>query len=119
MFKIANAFQDRVVSNVKLGNLLSLYIDSINSELPRTVCYVTVPGEPAESAEGISYYVLNRKSAAEIAVRYMNAKKIFDEHLICKNNSEPGFVNIYEDKNLHFLEYTNENLADIHIIQKK
>ena len=119
LFKIANAFQNRITGNVKLGNLLSLYIDSLNSKLQRRVCYVTLPGEPTENSNGISYYVLNRKSAAEIAARYMNASNPFDENMICRNTEEPGFVNIYEDMGIGYREYTNENLADIHIIQKK
>lgn len=119
MFKIANAFQNRIISNVKLGNLLSLYIDSLNSKLERTVCYVTVPGEPTESCSGISYYVLNRKNAAEIATKYMNATQSFDKEMLCKNENEASFVNIYEDDNLYYREYTNKDLAKMHIIQKK
>lgn len=119
MFRIASAFQSRITGNVKLGNLLSLYIDSLNSKLERSVCYVTVPGEPIEAVNGISYYVLNRKSAAEIAIKYMGASKNFDSGLLCKNDNEAGFVNIYEDENHRYREYTNESLSDMHIIQKK
>lgn len=118
MFKIANAFQNRITSNVKLGNLLSLYIDSLGSELERRVCYVTVPGEPLNSSEGVSYYVLNRKNAAEIAIKYMNATEDFDKNMLCRNDNESGFVNIYDDDRLGYREYTNENLVDMHIIQK-
>ena len=118
MFKIASAFQNRIVSDVKLGSLLSMYIDSLNSQNKRRVLYVTVPGEPAEASNGLSYYVLNRKNAAEIAIKYMNATNSFDEAMLCKNQNEAAFVNIYEDDSLYYREFSNEDLADIHIIQK-
>ena len=48
----------------------------------------------------------------------MNATNSFDEAMLCKNQNEAAFVNIYEDDNLYYREFSNEDLADIHIIQK-
>ena len=118
MFKLAGTFQNKILTNVKLFDILSLYIDSMNKKEERKVCYVTVPGVPAENSGGLSFYVLNRKNAAEIAKKYMYATKKFDVGLLCKNADDPKFELIYEDSNLGYREYTNKNLDDIHIVQK-
>ena len=118
MFKLANTFQNKVLTNVKLFDVLSLYIDAMNMKEERKVCYVTVPGQPVESSGGLSFYVLNRKSAAEIARKYMFATEKFDTGLLCKNCNESKFELIYEDSNLKYREYTNKNLSKVHIVPK-
>jgi hypothetical protein len=61
---------------------------------------------------------LNRKSAAEVAKKYMYSNGVFDKTQLCRNNNEPGFALIYDDNRIDYREYTNENLADLKIIQK-
>ncbi len=119
LFKLASAFQNRIITDLKLLDLLSLYIDAINSKCEKSVCYVTVPGCPAENSKNVSFYILNRKSAAEIAKKYMNATESFDTDKLCLNMSEPEFVQIYEDNAIAYREYTNKSLDNIKIIQKK
>ena len=118
MFKLANVFQNKIIANIKLLDILALYIDATNSKYEKKVCYVTVPGEPTLNSSGISFYVLNRKSAAEIANKYMYASNPFDSAQLCKNINEPGFALIYDDNSIDYREYTNENLSDLKIIQK-
>lgn len=119
LFKLAGAFQNRIITDVKLMDVLSLYIDAMNSEHEKKVCYVTVPGCPVENSNGISFYVLNRKSAAEIAKKYMYATEPFDSDRLCTDINESGFIEIYEDNTIAYREYTNHNLNNIQIIQKK
>ncbi len=119
MFKLANVFQNKIITNVKLLDILTLYIDATNSKQEKKVCYVTVPGEPVVNGRGVSFYVLNRKSAAEIAKKYMYASEVFDYKLLCKNIDEPGFALVYDDNIIGYREYTHETLGKLKIIQKK
>lgn len=119
LFKLAGAFQNKVITNVKLFDIISVYVDAINVQEEKKVCYVTVPGCPAENSNGLSFYILNRKSAAEIAKKYMRATASFDTGMLCKNTNEPEFVQIYDDNSIGYREYTNESLSNIKIIQKK
>lgn len=116
LFRIATTFQKEIITNLKLTDAMDVIVDTLGKKNEKTIFYTTLPGEPAVSTNGISFYVLNRKSAAEIANIYMFATEVFDKKYRCLNKNESAFVNIYEDDSITNREYTNKNLSDMHII---
>ena len=118
IFKLANIFQNKIITNIKLVDLLPVYVDAMNSNVDKKVFYLTVPGLPCQNSKGLSFYVLNRKSVAEISKRYMNSTCAFDAGYLCKNPQEPQFESIYEDDSIGYYEYSNDNINNIRIINK-
>jgi LCP family protein required for cell wall assembly len=115
LMRIAGVLQNEAITNIKLSSIASIVIDEVKSDDEKKTVYATVPGEPIQNANGLSYYVLNRKSAAELAKTFMFATKEFDvKHQLC-NNDELGFVNIYNDDSYKIKEYSNYDLSNMHI----
>ncbi len=115
LFDIAMSVKNELVTNVKIMDSLSLLMEALKAEGDKTTYYVTMPGEPLQSKNGLSFYVLNRKSAAEISKKYMFANKEFDRNRNFLNTNEAGFINIYEDDSIEYREYSNKTLNDINI----
>ena len=83
------------------------------------VNYLTMPGEAAISSRGLSYYVLNKRSAKEICERYLFSKGAsFDLAGKFLNRNEISFSNIYNDQNNKYRVYDNNSLEGIHIPKK-
>ena len=116
IIRVINSFQNEVITNIKVSDVISAFVEALGSQENKKAFYATVPGEPTNSSTGLSYYVLNRKSAAEIAKVYMFADGEFDKNYKCVNFEELGFVNIYEDGNIKIHEYSNDNVSDMRII---
>ena len=91
-------------------------IDTVRDGREKTTVFATVPGEPAIGKNGISYYVLNRKSAAEMAKSYMFAFRAFDPDRRFFDGESDAFSNIYEDDGIAIREYTADSIKDINII---
>ncbi len=113
---ITKAVKDDIVTDIKIADAISLFSEAMRSPGNKTTYFVTVPGEASENKNGLSYYVLNRKNAAEVAKKYMNADKEFDLKRIFFNSGEIGFVNIYEDDSSSYHEYSNTTLEEMKII---
>ena len=119
LLSVAASFEKDIITGIKLADAFNALVNILSDKREKTVYYATLPGEPAVSKNGISFYVLNRKSAAEMVSIYMFATEIFDKKLKCLNESEVSFANIYEDDTITYREYTNKNLADMHIISER
>ena len=84
------------------------------------VNYLTLPGEAAISARGLSYYVLNYKSTRDACVKYLfGDQSAFDVENKFLNSKEISFVNIYNDTNYNYRVYNNDTLDKIHIPKKQ
>lgn len=118
IFKVASIVEKEVVTDVKLYDFINLFIDVINSKNDKKAFYATVPGEPVENENGLSFYVLNRKSAAELAKNYMYAQEVFDKRQIFLDESNRTFSDIYFDNSIPLKEYTSENVSEIKIAKK-
>lgn len=119
LLSVASAIQSSAVTDMGLSDVVSLIMSSVTQKDTARSVFATVPGEPAINSNGLSYYVLNRKSAAEIAKRYMFATNEFDKDYKCRNASEQAFMNIYDDDSLVIREYYNEEIKDMHIPSAK
>ena len=81
-----------------------------------SISYITLPGESAVSATGVSYYVVNRRCAMDALTRYLSADRSrFDPDEKLYNKNEISFKNIYFDKNMGYREYTEDDLGSLHI----
>ena len=118
IFKLAAIVEREVVTDVKLYDFINVFIDVLNSKGNKSAFYVTVPGEPAENENGLSFYVLNRKNAAEIANKYMFATKEFDFRRAFVKKDNAAFVDIYEDMTSKYREYSAEDVTEIRIVKK-
>ena len=118
VFKIAAIVDKEVITDVKLYDFINLFIDVMNSKGRKNAFYVTVPGEPIENENGLSFYVLNRKSAAEIANKYMFASEEFDAERVFLKSDNAGFSNIYEDDSVKYKEYSSSDVYDLRIAKK-
>ena len=72
-----------------------------------------MPGEADVTSTGLSYYFLNKKCAADVAKKYMFAEKAFDIEKIFVNTSQKSFINIYNDENLVYNEYSGDTVYGI------
>jgi len=118
IIKVASIVEKEVITDVKLYDFINVFIDVINSEGEKKAFYATVPGEPLENENGLSFYVLNRKSGAELARKYMFADKEFDSGLEFLNTHDEKFTDIYYDDSLKIKEYTADGIKSLHIAKK-
>ena len=118
VIKVASIVDKEVITDVKLYDFINVFIDIINSKGDKKAFYATVPGEPTENANGLSFYVLNRKSAAEMTSKYMFATKEFDCDKKFVDLSSEKFKDIYYDSSIKTNEYTGDNISDLKIAKK-
>ena len=118
IMKVASVIEKEVITDVKLFDFINLFIEILNSKADKKAYYVTLPGEPAENKNGLSFYVLNRKSSAEIVKKYMFATDEFDKKRVFVDKSNPFFAEIYNDENIRYKEYTSDNVDDLQIAEK-
>lgn len=118
IFKAASIIEKEVITNVRLYDFINVFIDVLNSKSDKKAFYATVPGEPTENEKGLSFYVLNRKSAAEMAQKYMFATDEFDEERRFLNGADAKFKEIYEEDNIGIKEYTADSVDRLQIAKK-
>lgn len=117
LIALIDVANDNIVTDLNLTEIASFVVANLRAKDGGTSSFVTVPGEPIQSKSGLSYYVLNRKSSAEISTRYMFAEGEFDRNKLCLNSSDAGFANIYEDDYIKPHEYSSDGVADMHILK--
>ena len=66
-----------------------------------TVSFATLPGE-AISIDNTSFYVINRKNAAEILKTHFGATKIFDPKRVFVSEENDAARNVYYDENADY-----------------
>lgn len=115
MLEIALALKSDIVTDIKINEILPSMLKTKKSKEEKKTFYTTVPGEAAFNSAGVSFYVLNRKSAAEVAKDYMFSNKSFDPLGKFCNYSETEFINIYEDESISRREFSNESISDMRI----
>ncbi len=115
LIEIAKIIQEEAITNIGLSKVINLVFDAISEKCDKTTYYATLPGEPAQNANGVSYYVLNRKSTAEMIKNYMFSYEEFDARRMFLNSADTAFVNIYEDDSIKLREYTGKTLSGMHI----
>jgi LCP family protein required for cell wall assembly len=113
LMKLAGIVQNEAVTNIHLASFSSVVMDAVSDGAKAR--YITLPGEPALNSKGLSFYVLNRKSAAEIVKCYMFADKDFDPEKYFLNSDEQAFANIYNDDDFEIREYNDTSLPDLKI----
>lgn len=118
ILKVASIVEKEVITDVKLHDFINIFIDIINSKSDKKAFYATVPGEPVENENNLSFYVLNRKSAAELAKKYMFASGEFDKNERFLNSANQKFKDIYYDDSIRVKEYTKESVQDLKIAKK-
>lgn len=118
ILKVASIVEKEVITNVKLYDFMNVFIDVINSKGDKKAFYATVPGEPVESDNGLSFYVFNRKSAAEMVSKYMFADKSFDDEKKFLNARNEKFRDIYNDTSIKINEYTEEDITHLKIAKR-
>lgn len=115
LLSLASVLKDTSVSDINLAEVASFVFSNLSAEGEGHSSFVTLPGEAIQNESGLSYYVLNRKASEDIVRRYMFAEDAFDSEKRFLNKDNIGFVNIYEDDNIHPKEFSNENIADIRL----
>lgn len=118
VLKVASIMEKEVITNVRLYDFINLFIDVLNSKENKKAFYATVPGEPVENEYGLSFYVLNRKSAAELARKYMFATEDFDKENKFLNLNSSYFSEVYNEDNIKLKEYTSDNVDGLQIVEK-
>ena len=116
LMRLAGVLQNEAVNDIHLVSFSSVVMDAVSDGARAE--YITVPGEPALSKSGLSFYVLNRKSAAEIAKQYMFADKGFDPEMAFLNPDDLSFANVYNDDDFEIREYSDTSLSDLKINQR-
>jgi anionic cell wall polymer biosynthesis LytR-Cps2A-Psr (LCP) family protein len=114
VIEIISIYHKDVISNVRLYSGIEM-AGALLKNKSVSVFYATMPGEPIISNNGLSFYVLNRKSSAEIVKRYLHAENEFDPKRRFMRSDDLGFINIYNDENFKAQEFCSENLDSIKI----
>ena len=107
-----------VITDLSLSRALSVGL-SVHARLPYlSASFATLPGEPLLSS-GHWYYIVNRAGAVALLSEYFSPAREFDSErkLLDEENAEQA--NIYNDRNLTYRVYTEENLSSIRIPTKK
>ena len=112
LIKAAYSARDNFYANCKFGDFVKLLVKKPGRNQKIARRFVTLPGEAVMSQSGISYYSVNKKSAAELLSRYFVTEQ-FDSDKKLLFEADAAFYNIYYDENSHYREYTDENLGDI------
>ena len=112
IIEVISIYHKDVVSNVRLHSGLDIAYAFLKNK-SASVFYATMPGEPIIGNNGLSFYVLNRKSSAEIVKRYLCAENEFDQQRRFMRSDDLGFINIYNDENFKAQEFCSENLDSI------
>ena len=115
LVSIAKSVSGSIVTDLNLTQMAAFIFANIRMGDGGKSSFVTMPGEATITENGLSYYVLNRKSAVEVAKKYMFSQSEFDSDRKCLDKSDVSFVNIYEDDKMSVKEYSSDNIADIHI----
>jgi LCP family protein required for cell wall assembly len=115
LISVVNAVKDKVVTNLDLFEIADLVFSNLDMNKGSESLYVTLPGEAIQDKNGLSYYVINRKSGTEITQRYMFSTNEFDREFRLLKEDDAGFANIYEDDSIRPMEYNSENISKIHI----
>ena len=115
LLDVAGIIKEEAITNIGVTEVVDLVMDSFHTKGEKTTLYATLPGEPAVGKSGVSYYVLNKKSTAEMLKSYMTSHGEFDARGLFLNADDPIFVNIYEDDSIRIKEYTGKTLSGMHI----
>ena len=116
---IINVVENDAISDMSLSSVADVVLEAMGNKSEKTILYATVPGEATQGKHGVSYYILNRKSAAELAKRYMFAFREFDPDRRFVDRSSIAFSNIYDDTDIPIREYTAQSLNEMKIIEKR
>lgn len=114
IIEIGSIYRKDVISDIRLSSGIEI-ISALLSNQSMSVFYATMPGEPVISQNGLSFYVLNRKSSAEIVARYLFAENEFDPQRRFMRSDDICFLNIYNDENFKAQEFCDEDLNSIKI----
>ena len=103
--RLAVALVTEVRTDLKPYDVLRLITENKKALGNLNVKYATLPGE-ATVVDGASFYVLNRKNAAEILSERFGAKeKEFDTDKIFTSSDKPSIKNIYYDEDSRYKFY--------------
>ncbi len=118
VYELSSIIKNDAITDVRFPTDVFPLLDTVRDGQKKTVVFATVPGEPAFGENGVSFYILNRKSAAEMAKKYMFAFREFDPDRSFTNKSIDSFANIYGDGTIKIREYSGEDIRDMTITIK-
>jgi len=105
--------KDGVVSSIKLNDILEILTKKSGRLSEIDVFYTTIPGESCVSANGISYFVCNKKSTNSLLLYLGFLNENFDsEERLC-NYEEESFMNIYFKEKVVWKVYDKSTVRDI------
>ena len=117
LMRIAGVLQNDAMTDVRLASFTSVAFDALKDGAD--IKYITMPGEPAVGKNNLSYYVINKRSASEIASRYMFAEGEFDPQRKLTDPEDSAFTNIYEDDEFDYREYRDTSLSRLPMNKKE
>lgn len=92
----------RITTDISLMDTARLLLQNRERLSDVSLKYVTIPGE-ATAYKGVSYYIINRKSAAEILSGEFGAETAsFDRERRFTSNAVENFDDIYDDGNFSY-----------------
>jgi LCP family protein required for cell wall assembly len=115
ILSVASVMQQNALTDVRLSDCINMLIGGIRSDIPPTTYFTTLPGEAVTSKSGLSYYVLNKRASADAVKKYMFAHLAFDRMGKLYSRAEQSFLDVYEDENQSYREYSNDNVKDISV----
>lgn len=113
LFSLAKHFEKNSYTNVRLTEFVPIIFKACFSTKSPLAYFVTMPGEADVTESGLSYYFLNKTASGRVAQKYMFAKNEFDSKKIFVNTSQKSFINIYNDENLVYNEYSGDDVHEI------
>ncbi|MBQ2719299.1 MAG: LCP family protein [Clostridia bacterium] len=110
---------DRILTDMPLTEQLSCAYAFYRDRDRFSVKLLTLPGEATQDpADGLWYYVANRRASAEALSLYFGGAEGFDPHTALCDEGRLGFFNIYNDKNGTYTVYTEETVDGLNIKTK-
>ena len=87
--------REHLITDIPLGETVAFAMRNFRNVKTATAVYQTLPGEPAMSDTGVSYYVVCRRAAERVVRDCLSVSRDFDPERRLLNPDIPEFAEIY------------------------
>ena len=120
IIQVAKSLKGRLYTDFSIADTISLLIGRVADKSELSLYFLTMPGKAVKAGSGAWYYALSRASAEDAVSKYalyigegFDPNRNFDSKAIAEIN------NIYNEKNVSYRVYKDNDVLEINIIRTK
>ncbi len=115
LLTLSDVLSDSYISDAGTLSLVTTAVQYLPALKQTTIQYATLPGEAVQGPTGLWYYVVNRKSAAQLLQSMAAADAPFDPQQRLTRAGDAVFDNIYYDDRFSYRVYEDGELSHLHV----